>query len=221
MAWIFPSSYEDCLLFCLDAGTLLHKESNQQSIFIQMNFTSRASQEELVFLCEWMDARDGGIPFLSVYDLVRRKGLAMGSMPYAMRHQMLSALLDSDEYFSRAATSNEFRVSIPQLHPISETAYLTDWMFNTYHGLIRGFRLTDDSPKNLFFFEDTDFLVTGSDVPDQYFLRKPDGSAVFGHDMLYVNSLDMSRRLTSTVNPRGTVMRCSWVPTRQKWTLAS
>jgi hypothetical protein len=220
MAWVIPSSYDDCFLFCLEQGTLLHRETNQQSIFVQLNFGPRAAREGLVFVCDWMDARDGGTPFLSIYDLVERKGFDLQALPYASRHQMLTSMLDTDDYFLRKAGSNEFRISIPQLHPLADTMYLMDWLPSNYHGIIRGLRLTDDTPKNLHRFPDTELQVIGCDVPDQYFVRNPDGSPVLGHDMLYVNSLAMSRGLSTAVRPSGSLLRCKWVPTRQKWTVA-
>jgi len=216
---VFPSSYDECLLFCSQpTAVILHKEDTQQSIFIQLEFAEKAFQEELVFVCDWMDARDGGIPYLSVFDIAHRKGLDVRGYTFAQRYQMLNDILDDPAYIDRLTPSNEFRVTVPLLYPMGETPYLLSWMPNAYHGLIRGLRLTEDMPKTIHQRKDLDFLVISTSVPDQYHVRNLDGSAVFGQDTLYVNSLDLSRSLARLARTSDTSLTCHWVPERQKWT---
>jgi hypothetical protein len=231
---VIPTNHDTCLLFCRRENgvpvALLHRDDGCVTYYTQIAFASTAfdASPEYVFACDLLDARDGGSSFLQIYDLVSPLD-ARQRTSFAARRAFIEELFREEnrekKFCDLHSLNNEYRLVIPRLFFVDEPSAISalfDIVLPNYYGLARGLRFMDNEPRVLPRYEDATWTVQWTGLPDVYRILPFDGKSVPGNRILYLKTLDDSKKMKRLFRDEGARLqeapvKCRWIVERQKW----
>ncbi len=236
---VYPSAFNPCILRCArdsesgggsrqgdNVSVTLYMEHTFETLFVQLAFSDEFfANEENIFKCDLMEARDGGLPFLQVVDVLRLGAQTFSDVPYEKRHDILCETLQNPEYFDISSPSNEYRVRFPVFFSLAEVPSICQYELPNFYGVVLGFALTanyQERPctERVGTFEDQNFVIQKTKLPGVYELFQPGAHfPVIGNNVAYIPNIQLAKQLRAHLNNRSSdLVKCTYDHTRQKWT---
>lgn len=225
---IYPSAFTPCVLRCFsDSGhstCTLYMEHTCDTMYVQLAFTKNVFKNgESIFRCEYMEAKDGGLPFLIIVDCLQIRGNS--DIPrtacYNVRLEFIRLFLEDLKYFDISSMSNEFRVRFPTFFSINEIQDVFSYIIPNFYGVVHGVSFTNDSSSSLNNFlkiEKNQFLIRKTRYSDVYELFLDGVEKVPGNNIAYIPTITLSKKVSKFLeNKNSAKINCEFCETRQKW----
>ena len=141
---IFPSSFNPCVLYCNEKGNkgvqnILYSKHTQDTLFIELNLEKKVYEfDGSIFLCDYIDAVDGGFPFLCIYDVQIYCGISSSAL-YEERLVIIQNVVKNC-----FVINSEFRITSPIFFKNEEIRYVFDSIIPNFYGKTFGVQFTDD-----------------------------------------------------------------------------
>lgn len=216
---VVGTSYENCILWIqrdalTHVVTILHQESNCSTRHVELPLVLPANVNEMVLACDLIDAQDGGVAFLHVYDLMARDSEQLPHS-FAERRKMLETYIE--ECYDHASPSSELRVIVPTLYDAQDIIMLYELVLPNSYGLLKGFRFVDNKVIRIKSYGRRSCKLHKTHLPDVYRVCGP-GDVLPGNDIAYIGSADEAAKIARLFVDDVISIDCQWLDVRQKWT---
>jgi len=221
--YIYPTACNPCILRCaLENGkeiSTLYMEHTFDTIYVQLAFTENMYKEdETLFHCDYMEAKDGGLPFLIVLDIIKSGSKDFKSFNYNIRLELAKSILEDPFFFDINSYANEYRVRLPLLFNLNQINEVFTHIIPNMYGVAHGVAFTKDGFREQVKTNDNNFLIRKTKLPEVYELYIDGMTPVPGNNIAYIPSLELSKRLRDLLSTRNsTRIRCIMHEKRQKW----
>lgn len=220
--YIYPSAFNPCILRCfMENGkqvTTLYMEHTYDTFYVQLSFTENMFKEESLFRCDYMEAKDGGLPFLIVTDIIKCKSRDYCDQKYGIRLELTRLLLEDPEFFDINSFANEYRVRCPMLFDIAQISEVFTHVIPNFYGVAHGVAFTRDGFPELVKTNDNNFLLKRTKLPEVYELYLDGVTPVSGNNVAYIPNMEVSKTLKNRLQNRNSIRtQCSFDESRQKW----
>lgn len=149
--WIFPSTLKPCILRCrwIDGkphASLFYVNSGRRET-CTISFTERMCGDvvDLYMMCDYAKAKDGGRPYLLVYDVLQMLSVNLEPTRYGIRYELARLLLEDASYYRKDAT-DDVRLRVPPLFHVSEIMGVMDYVIPSFYANVSGVRWFKDAP---------------------------------------------------------------------------
>lgn len=213
---IFPSAFCQCVLYCKsDKQNILFFKHTSDTLFIELDFDDSVYNGS-TFYCDYVEAVDGGFPFLVFYDVKTFCGIDASTI-YAERLDILKVLIQNTDQ-----RGHEYRLTTPTFFDNTEILYVYENVIPNLYCKTLGVQYTED----LIIKDHVDkvskkqhFIARKTKYPEIYELYNCDGiNKVNGNNLLYIQTLEMSRELSKLFSSRNSIkLSCEYHPEREKW----
>src|SRR5690349_13696684 len=222
--YIYPTACNPCILRCsLENGkgvTTLFMEHTFDTMYVQLAFTDVFyKQDETLFRCDFMEAKDGGLPFLIVNDIIKIGSRTYEHVSYMIRYEFIRLLLEDPEFFDINSFSNEFRVRLPTLFEITQIQQVFDFIIPNLYGVANGVAFTKDGfRKYVKGSDENNYLLKKTKLPEVYELFLDGITPVPGNNVAYIPNIEVAKKVKNALEGRNSIrIRCSFDDKRQKW----
>lgn len=221
--YIYPTAFNPCILRCASENgkdiCTLYMEHTFDTVYVQLAFTDKICKEnETLFRCDYMEAKDGGLPFLIVLDIIKSGHRTYTDQKYGVRLELCRQLLEDLEFFDMNSFSNEFRVRSPLLFHILQIDEVFTYIIPNMYGVARGVAFTKDGFREPVKSEDNSFLIKRTKLPEVFELYLDGLTPVSGNNIAYIPSIEVSKKLKHMMNNRNSMrIQCEFHEKRQKW----
>jgi hypothetical protein len=227
MTFIFPSSFNPCVLYLKKDKNvkynILYIQSTFDTMYIELVLKDSLYENNgSIFYCDFIQAKDGGFPFLLFKDISMLKGeTVIGD--YTKR---LSIINDITCLSNKL---DEFRIKSPTLFPVEQIEHVVETINPNFYGIVNGIEFTTDvekSTKSL----DIGGGGGGGDVKE-CIMRKTQQSDVYElfklsngveilceNNLAYIPTLELSKKLASIFKKKNSIkVSCEYNKDRRKW----
>jgi hypothetical protein len=221
--FIYPTAFNPCILRCStdESGgkiSTLFQEHTFDTMYVQLAFTDKIFGQGSTFRCDFMEARDGGLPFLLILDVLNIGSNDLLLYPYTMRLELLRQIISDTSFFDIRSLENEFRVRVPPLFNIDRVQELIDIIIPNFYGIAHGVAFTKDSFRGQLKNEKNVYIMRKTRFPEIYELFSDGIVPIPGNNVAYVPTLELSRKLKTLFSNRNSVkVPCVFHADRQKW----
>ena len=220
---IYLSAFNPCVLRCIHVNghptATLYMEHTLDTAYVQLAFTDKIfTAEESLFRCDYLEARDGGLPFLSMLDILKIGTVSYESISQATRFELLKQILDDTDFFDMHSPTNEFRLRMPTLFYASEIHEVFDYILPSFYGVALGTAFIKDGQPQRRKVADNEFIIRKTQKPEVYELYIDGVQPVAGNNIAYVPTMELSRKLKTFLQQRNSArIPCVFQEERQKW----
>ena len=220
---IYPSAHNPCILRCVhDNGhpmCTLYLEHSLDTQYVQLAFTDKIyTEEETLFRCDYVEARDGGLPFLTIVDVMKVGSENLTDVKPLVRLELVKLLLNDKQFFDVDSPTNEFRVRAPTIFDVAEITDVFTSILPSFYGVVNGIAFVKDkfpSPRKN---DEDHFIIRKTRKSEVYELYLNGVQPAPGNNIAYVPTMDLSRKLKAFLQHRNSAkIRCVFQEDRQKW----
>jgi hypothetical protein len=221
--WIYPSSFNPCILRCaLENGrevSTLYMQQTSDTMYVQLASTEKIfNEQDSLFRCELMEARDGGLPFLIVYDVIKIGDRKFDNVRYPVRFELCRQIIEDEEYFSQTSYMNEFRVRIPILYPLEQIDQVFTYIIPNMYGIAHGVAFIKDGFNDSTKVSGNNYLIRKTKLPEVYELYVDGTTPVPGNNIAYIPTLELAKKVKNFLANRNSArVKCEFNENRQKW----
>ena len=224
--WIYPCAFNPCILRCSNQNGnptyCLYMEHTCDTLYVSLDFSSKVFEGDgSIFRCDLMSARDGGLPFLIVTNVISLCGKSNPNVSSDMSSAMFlpKTILENPEYFNMSSTINEYRVRPPTFLLVEQCEEMMTYLIPNFYGIANGFAFARDKCFPLPTKQDDNVFVVRKTPKTEVYEIFIDGyHPVSGNNTLYIPTLDMSRKLKALFHNKNSVkVHCVFDERRQKW----
>lgn len=229
-AHIYLTAFNPCILRCIHANghpsATLYMEHTLDTLYIQLAFTEKVfTERESLFRCDYMEARDGGLPFLTIVDVLKiGERHLKDTVSQPVRFELVKQILSDPDFFDVHSSVNEFRLRSPELFHVSDIHEVTTFFMPSFYGMALGTAfITDrvgsqrkvvDIGKNT----DSEFIIRKTQKPEVYELYIDGVQPVAGNNIAYIPTIDLSKKVKAFLQHRNSArIPCVFHEGRQKW----
>lgn len=227
MSKIYPSSFNTCILSCNtqynQSQNLLYFINSFETLYIQLGFTEKMyDQGETRIYCDFIQARDGGFPFLVLKDITVYKGESL-KMDRLARMNILNEILNDPTLIDLDETLNEFRLKTPLLFDCDEINNVFDNIIPNLYGITLGVEFLNDSlhssdSSNVNQGKST-FIMRKTIYTDVYEFFTNGIEKIQGNNIAYIPNITLSNKLSLLFKKKNSIkIECEYNKERQKWT---
>lgn len=220
---IYLSAFNPCILRCIHANghptATLYMEHSLDTVYVQLSFSNLVfTEEESLFRCDYMEARDGGLPFLTILDVLKLGTRTFDDVPRGVRLELVKQIIEDPEFFDIDSPTNEFRVRSPLLFEVSRIHEVVTYILPSFYGVALGTAfIADGSPKRKK-VADNEFIIRKTQKPEVYELYLDGVQPVPGNNIAYVPTMALSKKLKEFLQHRNSArLTCVFQEERQKW----
>jgi hypothetical protein len=227
MSKIYPSSFNTCILSCNtqynQSQNLLYFINSFDTLYIQLGFTDKMyDQGETSIYCDFIQARDGGFPFLILKDIILYKGESLKVNRLA-RMDILKEILNDPTLINLDETLNEFRLKTPLLFDCNEINDVFDNIIPNFYGITLGVEFLNDSLQvknnNNTSFKKNQFIMRKTSYTDVYEFFINGIEKIQGNNIAYIPNIILSNKLSILFKKKNSIkIECEYNKERQKWT---
>ena len=216
----YPSAFSPCVLRCKMEGghpmCSLHFLHSLDTIFCQLSWKQKVYEGDgSLFRCDYMQARDGGLPFLIVTDTIMLSGCTVeGTQTFRTLgvNKVLQDLLDM------SSPLNEYRVRAPEIFPVTEINNVITFTIPNLYGIANGVAFVRDSHVERSSPEENNFIMRKTKYPECYELYLDSINPVPGNNIAYIKTLEQALKVADLLKDKNSVrVTCAFNEQRQKW----
>lgn len=223
--YIYPSAGNPCILRCLTDSTgtricTLFLEHTYDTMYVQLAFTDKifTKNEDSVFRCDYMEPRDGGLPFLQLIDVLKVGEKDLKEQKYAIRMELAKQIIEDPLLFDVNSLENEFRVRAPPLYRLEQIEEVFSLVIPNFYGVAHGVAFTKDGFREQLKNEKDQYVIRKTRYPEIYELSVDGVTPIPGNNVAYVPTLELSRKLREFLSTRNSAkVKCTFHADRQKW----
>ncbi len=194
-------------------------EHTLDTVYVQLAFTSKIyTEQESLFRCDYLDARDGGLPFLTIVDVLKIGGSSFDNISQPVRFEFVKQILEDPDFFDVNSSTNEFRLKSPILYEAAALHEVFKYVLPSFYGVALGTAFITDGRTIRRKLGDNEFIIRKTQKPEVYELYLDGVQPVPGNNIAYVPTLALSRKLKLVLQHRNSgKIRCVFQEERQKW----
>lgn len=224
--FVYPTAFNPCLLKCYEQdgrrNVVLFNQTSQDTTYCQLAFKDCIFKGNgSTFKCDLMDAKDGGLPFLIVCDIMCVAGRDVSPEKYLVRHELVKLILQDDrEYFDVHSSDNEFRLRPPLMMQVHDIREIFGWVLSNYYAVAKGLRFSKDSVSRVQVPDkgSQTFIVRKTKYSDIYELFVNGIEPAPGNNVAFIPNLEVSKRMRDLLRDRTSApLDCTFDEIRQKY----
>lgn len=194
-------------------------EQTFDTLYVQLSFSETFYKEEdTLFRCDYVSAKDGGLPFLIILDVIKIGNRIFNDVPYGTRLEFIRLYLQDSEIFDVNNMNNEYRVRFPTLFSVDRIQEVFDFIIPNFYGNVYGVAFTHDSHVESKKIGDSGFLIKKSGLPEVYELFYDGLRPIPGNNIAYIPTLELSKKVRDYLKNRNSAkIQCLFDENRQKW----
>lgn len=225
--YIYPCSFNFCILRCFvqngNNTSVIYTKNNKKfdSVqYVQLSFDSKIFENNYIFKCDLLEAKDGGLPFLHIIEVIQ--GI----------EKDVNIILD--KYFIDSI-NNDIRVKKCILFPLSSINYVYQYILPNFYGICNGVAFMNDSIntndsidstvtllKNMKTLKTEEFIVKKGNLPEIYEISKykkyPNTTSKNDIEILYIPTICIAKKIYSLIKKSNEIIiSCSFDMDRQRW----
>ncbi len=220
---IYLSAFNPCILRCIHMNghptATLYMEHTLDTVYVQLAFTEKIfTPEESLFRCDYLEARDGGLPFLTMIDVIKIGTVSYQSVVQATRFELLKQILDDADFFDMNSPTNEFRLRSPMLFDAADIHEVFDYILPSFYGIALGTAFIADGRPQRRKVADNEYIIRKTQKPEVYELYIDGVQPVAGNNIAYIPTMELSKKLKTFLQSRNSArVSCAFHEERQKW----
>jgi hypothetical protein len=195
-------------------------EQSLDTMYVQLSFTENVfTEESSLFRCDYLEARDGGLPFLTVLDVVQIGKRSFADVPLGVKQEFIEQMLKDPKFFDVNSPINEFRLRSPILFDANLIEEVTTFIMPSFYGIAFGTAFIADTPlKQRRSMKENEFIIRKTRKPEVYELYLDGLQPVPGNNIAYVPTIELSKKLKAFFSNRNSAsVTCRFQEDRQKW----
>ncbi|KAJ3026567.1 hypothetical protein HDV00_011772, partial [Rhizophlyctis rosea] len=228
MDCVYPSAFNPCLLKCYEQEgkkiVALYNLTSVDTTFCQLSFqTPMFKGEGSIFICDMMEAKDSGLPYLIFVDMAAAPGEDIQANPFIVRHELIKRILQDNNLFDIHSPDNEFRLRAPLMFCTSDISSVFRWVLPNFYAAAKGIGFVRDTQdlisKKGASHADSVMIIRKTKWSDIYELFLSDGvTQVPGNNVAFIPNLDISKKMRDYLRFRTSApIHCTFDEIRQKW----
>lgn len=220
---VYLSAFNPCILRCIHANghptATLYMEHTLDTVYVQLAFTSKIfTEHESLFRCDYMEARDGGLPFLIIVDVLKIGVDSFETIAQPVRFEFIKQILDDPDFFDMSSSTNEFRLRSPILFEAAAIHEVFTYILPSFYGIALGTAFITDGRTARKKIADNEFILRKTQKPEVYELYIDGVQPVPGNNIAYVPTMALSKKLREFLQHRNSAkVTCIFQEERQKW----
>ncbi len=220
---IYLSAFNPCVLRCIHANghpsATLYMEHTLDTEYVQLAFTDKVfTTEESLFRCDYLEAKDGGLPFLTVIDVIKIGSVSYDTIAQPIRFELVKQILEDTDFFDMNSPTNEFRLRTPILFDASDVHEVFNYILPSFYGVALGTAFIADGRTQRRKVVDNEYIIRKTQKPEVYELYIDGVQPVAGNNIAYVPTMELSKKLKSFLQNRNSArVPCAFQEDRQKW----
>ena len=221
--YIYPTAGNPCVLrLVMKNGNpmcTLYMEHTFDTRFVQLAFADDVFKEqETLFRCDYMEPKDGGLPFLVILDIIKSDVRSYDDVKRGVRLEFVKMLITDKSYFDVDSVINEFRVRLPYLLDVKLVNEMVEFILPNFYGIVNGFAFVKDEYIDNSKAKDNQYIIRKTRLPEVYELYIDGVEPVSGNNIAYIPTMELSKKLKSFLgNKNSSKIQCTFNEERNKW----
>ena len=225
---ISPTAFNTCTLRCgykqSSRTVIIHMKRTRETRYVEIGFTDAfLKRGDITFHCDWMEARDGGPPYLILHDIIQYENETLPAT-YMGRIDLIQAILRDP---SRMSSDSELRLSTPDFFHVKYISDVFEYVLPNYRGVALGVAFVGCSIETPIgsrverhASDSMTFIICKTSLPEVYELYSEGNDNVPGdNNIAYIPTLQVAKYVKQALGSKTSVrMKFKYSAERRKWT---
>jgi hypothetical protein len=221
---------------------ILFNHATLDTTFIELTLNSTEFYKNggSIFYCDIVQAKDNGLPYLILTDVIQLSGKKLDKEPFSVRFELIKQILGDTELYNTtsqtklgvasqngilaSSINNEYRLRFPLLFENNDILFVYNTIIPNFYGYANGVRFTINEltcvTKSLDGNNvEKDCIIRKTRFPEIYELYNMDGiTPILPNNILYIPSMEVANKISEKMSKtNSTKISIIFNTRRNKW----